>query len=66
MTLKNCSGCGKQPKIQSDELGIIYRFICEDCNKYTADVINKSSSLKNSRPDNETTSRLTEMWNKLN
>lgn len=66
MSIKNCSGCGNQPKIQSDELGIQYRFICDNCNKFTRDIISKSSTLSNPHADEETILTLTQLWNNIN
>lgn len=66
MDIKNCSACGVQPRIQSDEFGITYRFICDKCQKHTDDKVCPSSSIIDSIPDGETYNWLVSQWNSLN
>lgn len=66
MNIKPCSICSEKPMIQTDELGVTYRFICENCYKYTSNLISPSSTLDNPHCDEKTLSRLINEWNSLN
>ena len=66
MDIKNCLGCNITPGIQTDELGMTYRFICTKCGKHTQDILSPSSTLNNPHCDDNTFQRLTEEWNSMN
>lgn len=66
MGISLCTKCNIMPEIQSDELGITYRFICAGCGKCTETIISPSSSLSEPHADEQTINRLTEMWNNIN
>lgn len=64
--IKPCSTCGENPQMQTDEFGITYRLTCENCYKYTHDLISPSSTLEEPYCDDVTFSRLINEWNSLN
>ena len=64
--IKKCKICGADPKIQSDELGIVYRLICPNCHVYTEDRISPSATLEKPTLDEDTYRELIKSWNALN
>lgn len=66
MDIKKCSKCNITPKIQNDELSMVYRFICTKCGKHTQDLLSPSSTPSNPHCDDNTYQRLIEEWNKMN
>lgn len=66
MDIKNCSDCNIEPRIQPDELGIIYRLICAKCGKHTRDHMSPKSTLNNPYCDDETLNLLINEWNGMN
>lgn len=66
MQINQCLECEENPSIQTDELGITYRFICPKCGKHTQDLISPSSSLVNPHCDEKTMNRLITEWNSMN
>lgn len=66
MKLKNCSECNEPPRIQSTEIGMVFRLICNCCGKHTKDILSPTSSIGDIFPDDETFCQLSKEWNNSN